>query len=135
VILLPVLVLVLLVESLAAVSLAATASAVRLRADRRWAIEAELELEGVLARARVQHQATLAALSPQGSIPLPVATAPPWTATVRADRLGTSDLVWLVAEVAWRPAGGAVWAARRGTLLVAIVAADTALVIRERPRF
>jgi len=135
VILLPVLVIALLVESLAALSLAATASAARLRADRRWAIEAELALETVLAEARVHHQAALAAVPPHATIALPVAAAPPWTASVRAARLGGSDLVWLTAEVAWHPAGGTPFAARRGTLLVAIAAADTALVIRERPRF
>jgi hypothetical protein len=125
----------LLVESRAALSLAAPASAARRRGERRWAIEGELAHVTVLAEARVHHQAALAAVPPHATIALPVAAAPPWTASVRAARLGGSDLVWLTAEVAWHPAGGAPFAARRGTLLVAIVAADTALVIRERPRF
>jgi hypothetical protein len=135
VILLPVLLVVLLVESLAAAGLAATASAARLRADRRWAIEAEIALEGVLAEGRVVHGATLAALPASGAVLLPVSAPPPWTATVRAARLGGSDLVRLTAEVEWRPGGGGRFAGRRGTLLVAIVASDTALVIGERPRF
>lgn len=135
VILLPVLLVVLLVESLAAAGLAATASAARLRADRRWAIEAEIALEGALAEGRVVHAATIASLPAGGAALLPVSAPPPWVATVRADRLGASDLVRLTAEVEWRPGAGARFAGRRGTLLVAIEAADTALVIGERPRF
>jgi hypothetical protein len=134
-ILLPALLLVLLVESLAALALSATTGAIRLRAERRWAIEAELALESALAEASIAHRATLSSLPPAASILLPVSALPPWQATATARRLGASPLVQVVATVAWDLAGGVRFAARRGTLLVTIVAADTALVIGERPRF
>src|SRR5690606_41870807 len=62
------------------------------------------------------HAATIASLPAGGAALLPVSAPPPWVATVRADRLGASDLVRLTAEVEWRPVAGARFAGRRGTL-------------------
>jgi hypothetical protein len=135
VILLPALFLVLLVESFAALTLAATTAATRLRADRRWAIEAEFALETAMAEASVAHRAALALLPPGSGAALPVTAPSPWQATAHARRLGASPLVQVVVAVAWSPSGGPRFAGRRGTLLLTIVAADTALVIGERPRF
>jgi hypothetical protein len=125
----------LLVQSLVLSMLAASAALARLGGDRRAATEATLMLESVLARARVDHQATLASLGP-GELRTLSSTPPPgWIARVTASREGSGDLVWLVVTVERRNALGTAEAADRGTLILARTTADTAIVIDSRPRF
>jgi hypothetical protein len=125
----------LLVQSLTLTMLGASAALARLGGDRRAATEAALMLESVLARARVDHQVTLASLAP-GQLRTLSATPPPgWIARVTASREGSGDLVWLVVSVERRNPFGATEAAGRGTLILARTAADTAIVIDSRPRF
>ena len=127
--------LVVLLESLAAVALAASATRMRLVGDRRLAVEAELALHTAIARARVTHDSALGALPP-GAI---VALAPPavvgWDVVVTASREAAAALVWLHVAVGRRDCAGRPLAARDGTLLLALGGADTANVLGSRPRW
>jgi hypothetical protein len=134
-ILLPVLLTLLLVQSLTLSMLGASAALARLAGDRRQAVEATLMLESTLARARIEHQTALATLAPGEQRTLSVAPPPGWIARVVASREGSDDLIWLVVTVERRDDLGRLQAARRGTLILARITADTAIVIDSRPRF
>lgn len=125
---------VLVVESLAAVALAAAAARTRLVADRRWAFEAEAALETAMATARVTHDSALAALPPGGSQALAPPVVAGWEVAVVAGREATGSVVHLGVAVRRRDAGGRLVSARRGTLLLVASAADTAIVLDSRPR-
>jgi hypothetical protein len=124
-----------LVQSLTLAMLGSSAALARLGGDRRAAIEATLILEGSLAEARVDHQATIAALAP-GEVRV-LALSPPagWVTHATASRENHGELVLLAVSVARYGAAGHLQASRRGTLILALVAADTAIVIDSRPRF
>ncbi len=132
--LVPALLLVLLLESLGAIGLAATAARIRLVADRRLAIEAEFALDHAMASARIGGDSLLATWPPGTVGALPVATLPGWEVTARAERDGASPVVRLRVRVRRRDGGGALVAAREGTLLLALTGADTAIVLDNRPR-
>ena len=134
-ILLPLLVCLLLVQSLTTAMLAASGALARLGGDRRAAVEALLVLETTMARARVDQAADLDALAQGERRVLPVSAPPGWVARVTASREATGDLLWLEVEVERRDAAGQLQAGQRGTLILAHTTADTAIVIDSRPRF
>lgn len=133
--LLPVILLAILVESLLAVALGAAGAASRLQGDRRWGSEAELILESALALARVDHAAPIAMLAPGATIALPVTVDSPWEAEVVAVRPMDGQLIRLVARVRRPAADGTLLAGRAGTLLLQVGVTDTAIVITERSRY
>jgi hypothetical protein len=133
--LIPLLAATLLLASLNLTMLAASAALARLGGDRRAAVEATLLLESALAHARVEHAAALSALANGERASLAVTVPPGWTATAAASREATGDLLWLQVEVERRNHAGVVQAAGRGTLILGVTAADTAIVIDSRPRF
>lgn len=134
-ILLPVLLCLLLVQSLTTAMLGASGAMARLGGDRRAAVEALLILESTMARARVEQAAMLDALAQGERRVLQMSPEPGWTATVTASREAIGDLLWLEVVVERRDAAGRLQAGQRGTLILAHVAADTAIVIDSRPRF
>lgn len=134
-ILLPLLLALLVVQSLTLSMLGASAALARLGGDRRAAIEASLMLESSLARARVEHQATLAGLAPGELRVLPLTAPVGWTVAATASREASGDLLWLVVSVERSDAAGVPQAGGRGTLILTNVTADTAIVIDSRPRF
>lgn len=131
----PLLAALLLVGSLTATMLTASARAARLGGDRRAAVEASLILESALARARVEHAQALNAVRPGQVVPLTVAAPSGWVVEATASREAVGDLLWLVVTVERRDPNGTLQAGRRGTLLLAYSDADTAIVIDRRPRF
>lgn len=133
--LLPAMALLLLVESLAALSLAATTARLRLVGDRRLAVEASLALETAMARARLGADSLLAAWPPATVAPLAAPPVAGWQVTVVAEREGASPVVRLRVAVLRRGANGHPVAARAGTLLLVTGTADTAIVLDNRPRF
>jgi hypothetical protein len=135
VILVPLLLVLLLAQSLTVASLGATAAVARLSGDRRAAVEASAALETAIARARVQHSSELAAVPPGSLVVLPVTGPPGWETTATARRESGSELVYLEVRVLRRGVDGVPLAGRRGTLLLELVAADTAIVIGSRPGF
>ncbi len=134
-ILLPVLALLVLLQSLLLVAMGASAATARLTGDRRLAVEASAALETATARARVDHAATIAALPAGDSVPLPVTPSAGWTARAVAYRESGSALIRLVIEVELSDPPQPPVAAATGTLLLWSRSADTAIVIAERPRF
>lgn len=132
--LLPALLVVLLLEALAAVSLDAAAARSRMVADRRLAIEGDLALETAIARARVVHDTTIAAVGPGARLSLTPPSVAGWEVRVDASREVASALVRLDVSVIRRDLAGQPRAARRGTLLLVAGAADTAIVLDDRPR-
>lgn len=133
--LIPLLAAIIMVGSLTVTMLAASARAARLGGDRRAAVEAALVLESSLARARVEHAATLNTVLPGQVVPLTVAAPSGWAVAATASREAHGDLLWLVVSVERRDPSGTVTAGRRGTLILAYSNADTAIVIDSRPRF
>ena len=133
--LLPLIAAYLLVGSLTWTMLAASAATARLGGDRRAAVEAALMLESSLARARIDHAATLNSMLPGQVLPLAVPAPTGWTVHASASRELVGDLLWLVVNVERRDADGILLAGRRGTLILAYSSADTAIVINSRPRF
>lgn len=134
-ILLPLLLCLLLVQSLTTAMVGASAALARLGGDRRAAVEAILVLESSLARARVDHAAVLDALAQGEQRSLPVSAPPGWTVLATASREPTGDLLWLQVVVERRDAAGQLQGGQRGTLILAHATADTAIVIDSRPRF
>lgn len=132
---LPALVVLLLLEALAAVALVGAGSRLRQVGDRRLAIEAALMLETAIARTRVAHDTTIAALGPGAVAVLPPPPLPEWAATAVAARDGASPLVTLEVAVRRRDSAGNPLAARRGTLLLTVGATDTAIVLENRARW
>ncbi len=132
--LVPALLLVLLLESLGAIGLAATAARIRLVADRRLAIEAGFALDHAMASARLGGDSLLATWPAATVGALPVASLPGWEVTAEAEREGASPVVRLRVRVRRRDGGGTIVAAREGTLLLVRTGADTAIVLDNRPR-
>lgn len=132
--LVPALLLILLVESLAAVGLAATAGRIRLVADRRLAIEAGYALEHAMASARIGADSLLASWPAATVGAIPVTPIPGWEVAAQAERDGAAPVVRLRVRVGRRDGAGVLVAAREGTLLLAITGADTAIVLDNRPR-
>lgn len=133
--LLPVLLVLVLAQSLLAVTALASGAAARLSGDRRAAVEAVAALETATAHARVDHRGTLDTLSAGTAVSLPVAEPAGWTITATARREFASPLIVLRVAVVRRAADGTPLAGRRGTLLLEAITADTAIVIGSRPRF
>jgi type II secretory pathway pseudopilin PulG len=131
-----VLVVVVLLEGLAAAGLVAAAARFRVSADHHLAIEAELAVNSALALARVSQGAAIAGIPP-GTVAfnLPAPALPGWDVTIRADREGGDAPVRLTAEVRRASPGGAPSAVRHATLLLRVIAADTAIVLPSRERF
>jgi len=131
-----VLAVVVLLEGLAATGLVAAAARLRVAADHRWAIEAELAAMSAVAVVRVSQGAALAGIPP-GTVArdLPAPALPGWNVTIHAHREGGDAPVRLTAEVRRASPGGAPHAVRRVTLLLRVVAADTAIVLLSRARF
>lgn len=130
-----VLVVVVLLEGLAAAGLVAAAARLRITADHRLAIEAELAAASALALVRVSQGAAIAGIPPGTvALPLPAPSLAEWDVTIRADREGGDAPVRLTAEVRRASPRGAPRAARRATLLLTIIAADTAIVLPSRER-
>jgi len=131
-----VLAVVVLLEGLAATGLVAAAARLRVAADHRWAIEAELAAMSAVAVVRVSQGAALAGIPP-GTVArdLPAPALPGWHVTIHAHREGGDAPVRLTAEVRRASPGGAPHAVRRVTLLLRVVAADTAIVLLSRARF
>lgn len=131
-----VLVVVVLLEGVAAAGLVASAARLRVAADHRLAIEADLAATSALALVRVSQGAALAGIPP-GTVAhqLPAPTLPGWDVVILADREGGEAPVRLTAEVRRASPGGAPHAVRRATLLLRVVAADTAIVLLSRERF
>jgi len=126
---------VVLLEGLAAAGLVAAAARLRVTADHRLAIEAELAAESALALVRVSQGAAIAGIPPGTvALPLPAPALPDWDVTIQADREGGDAPVRLTAEVRRASPEGAPRAARRATLLLTITAADTAIVLPSRER-
>lgn len=132
---LPTLALLLLVESLAALLFSVAAIRSHLVADRRLGLEASIALEAAIAEARVQSADALAALPPASIVALPPPVLPGWDVSVRAEREADAPLVRLRVAVVRRDPAGRALAARQGTLLLARRAADTAIVLDNRPEF
>jgi hypothetical protein len=131
-----VLVAVVLLEGLAAAGLAAAVARHRLAADHRLAIEAELAVTSALAVVRVSQGAAIAGIPPgtmARSLPAPL--LPGWEVTIRADREGGDAPVRVTAEVRRQSPGAAPHAVRQATLLLRVVAADTAIVLLSNERF
>ncbi len=128
------LVAIVLLEGFAALALLAAAARVRLAGDLRLATEADLRVASALAEVRVAQDAALAGLPDRARIDLPCpARDVRWTAACWAVRQG--PLVQLSAEIALRNPLGVAVAARRATLLLGHVAADTVRVSGYRPRY
>lgn len=127
---------VVLLEGLAAAGLVAAAARLRVAADHRLAVEAELAATSALALVRVSQGAALGGIPP-GTVArdLPAPPLPGWDVTIRADREGGDAPVRLTAVVRRASPGGAPHAARRVTLLLRVVAADTAIVLLSKERF
>lgn len=127
---------VVLLEGLAAAGLSAAAARLRIAADHRLAIEAEFAAHGALALVRVSQAAAIAGIPP-GTVArsLPAPSLPGWRVTIRADRELGEAPIRLTAEVERAIPGGAPAAARRATLLLRVLSADTAIVIPSRERF
>jgi hypothetical protein len=130
-----VIVVVVLLEGLAAAGLVTAAARLRMAADHRLGIEAELAAHSALALTRVSQGAALAGIPP-GTVArdLPAPALPGWEVTMQVDREGGDTPVRLTAEVRRASAGGAPHAVRRATLLLWAVAADTAIVLLSRER-
>jgi hypothetical protein len=128
------LVVVILLEGLAALTLAAATSRVHLVAANRDALEGRAVVGHALAAYRIDGDPALHALVDgeslvaAGQSPLPA-----WQVVMRARRRG--GLIVLSAEAVHRDAGGRRRASRRATLLLAYHPADTLQVISTRPRW
>lgn len=125
---------ILLLESLAAVALRAAVARLRLAGDNRIALEGDLLAASALASARIGADSQLAALPDGGRFDLPAgALSHGWQAERWAVRQG--DLIRLAVVVTLRASDGTLLGARRRTLLIGRVAADTVRVSGYRPRY
>lgn len=124
---------VLLVSAFASLALLAATARLRLAGDLRVAVEGDLRVASLLAERRVLGDSLLAALSDGSSVTFGDRNGEGWQERSWAERRGS--LVRLSAEVTLRPGGGAVFAARRATLLLGLVTADTLRVSGYRSRY
>ncbi|HRP08450.1 MAG TPA: hypothetical protein PLL69_08175, partial [Gemmatimonadales bacterium] len=83
----------------------------------------------------VDHAGSIAGLAAGDSVSLPVSPGGGWVARSVAHREPGSRMIRLVVQVALPDAQGRPMAAAAATLLLQSVAADTAIVTAERPRF
>lgn len=119
---------VILLEGIAALTLSAAFSRARLVAATRDAVEGRAVAEHALAVARVDGDAALRALSDGGATSLTVASPlAAWQVRVDARRLGST--VRVVAVATRSRADGRTAAAQRATLLLRTNGADTLRVI------
>ncbi len=119
---------VVLLGGLAALTLSAAASRVRLVAAARDAVEGDATAHHALAEARVTGDAALRALADGDSVVLAAGTPlPAWQVRVDAHRLGS--MLQLLAVATRTAADGRLAAARRATLLLRWIGADTLRVI------
>ena len=125
----------LLAEGLAAGLLASVGARARLAADQRLLLEADLAVGSALARSRVEHDSLLARLAPGASVVLPPPSIEGWQVAARAARDPAAALVELEVTVRRGTPPGRDAVLRRGTLLLRIGPADTALVMDDRPRY
>lgn len=124
---------VVLVSAFAALALLAATARLRLAGDLRIAVEADLRVASLLAERRVLGDSLLAALSDGGALDFGIRDADGWRERSWAERRGL--LVRLSAEVTLQPGAGAVIGARRATLLLGVVTADTLRVSGYRSRY
>jgi hypothetical protein len=124
-----------LAEGLALGLMASVAARARVASDARLAVEADLALQSAIALARVEHDTLLARLPPDPAQRLPAPRLDGWIVAVQAARDAADPLVELRVEV--RRDGGSLgaWVERRGTLILRIGPADTALVMDDRPAY
>ncbi|MES2124010.1 MAG: hypothetical protein V4503_04900, partial [Gemmatimonadota bacterium] len=102
--------------------------------DNRIAIEGDLLVASALASARVGADSQLAALADSGRLDLPdLPLAHGWLAQRWAVRQGA--LIRLTVRATLRASDGTLLGARRQTLLIGRVAADTVRVSGYRPRY
>lgn len=128
------LVVVVLLASFAALGLAAATARLRLTGDLRVAVEADVRVASLLAERRVQGDSALAALSDGERVDFGVRLrGDGWQERSWALRQG--NLVLLSAEVMLRGSGQTLVAARRATLLLGAVSADTVRVSGYRFRY
>ena len=128
------LVAIVLLEGFAAMALLAASARVRLAGDSRVAVEGDLLVASTLAEARLGADGLLRLLPDGGRIDLPARVrGSGWRVAGWAARQGT--LIQLSAEVTLRGRGGALAAARRATLLLSHVSADTVRVSGYRSRY
>ncbi len=129
------LVVLLLAEGLAAGLSAGVVARARLVSDQRAALEADLALGTALAQARVESDSIFGRVSPGRTEPLPTPRVSGWVIEAAAARDANFPLVELIVVV--RREGGSSRHAvtRRGTLLLRIGPADTALVMDDRPDY
>jgi hypothetical protein len=126
----------LLVEFLSALTLLAVSSRLRLASEMRQGIEAELVLTTAIAEFRVAQAAALNAVIPGETAVLPTFSYPAgWQAVATASRFNASSPLVLDVRVRRTNTGGELVAGRRGTLLLRPIAADTAFVIGNWPRY
>ncbi len=124
---------VVLLEGLAAATLLSAVARVRIAADQRAAIEAELAVTTALALTRVSQGAALAGIPPGGGpVVFPPPTVAGWEVVMTASREGGDAPIRLVARVMRRNPDGAPHAAGSGTLLLVAISADTARVLIQR---
>ncbi|MGH7593791.1 MAG: hypothetical protein ACRELE_08080 [Gemmatimonadales bacterium] len=129
-----VLVAVALIASFTLLALQAAVIQVRLAADARGRVEGQLVAATALAVARVAHRADLDTLGDGATVVWPAVIRPDgWSWQAQATRTGA--VIRLIAVAERRSADGAVYAARRASLLLARDAADTVRVLDHRPRF
>jgi hypothetical protein len=128
------LVAVVLVEAGAAMAVSAAMARIRLGTDERRAVEARLVVASALADGRVVAVDTLGKLADGETRSVVSETRPDgWRVTVLATRSGA--VIRLSARVDRLDAAGRRVAARRATLLLVRVAADTVRVLQRHPRF
>ena len=125
---------VLLLESFAALALGAARGRLRLAGDGRLALEGDLLAASALAGARFRADSLLGRLADGERIDWPSQSLQHgWVAQRWAIRRGA--LLLLRVELTLRDRSGALLGARRQTLLIGRVAADTLRVSGYRPRF
>jgi hypothetical protein len=126
--------LIILLESLAAVTAATTLARIRLSGDEHLAIEAGLTAASALADARVRWAAPITALADGATVDLAqLARSDGWQTDVAAERTGV--LIRLTATAVRPASGGGVMARRRITLLLVRLATDTVRVLGRGARF
>ncbi|HEY4319659.1 MAG TPA: hypothetical protein VGM77_00665 [Gemmatimonadales bacterium] len=124
---------VLVVASLATVTLQFAAVRTRLIAEARWEQEGWLVASSALAQARVSNSATLSALGESDTVTLIQGTRPDgWQIAVQARRHGIA--IALVATALRRDGAGRPFAAHRAGLLLLRSGADTVRVSAQHPR-
>lgn len=129
------LVVLLLAEGLAAALSAGVIARARLVSDQRAAVEADLALGTALAHARVQYDSLFGRVPPGLVEPLSAPRVSGWLIEAAAVRDANFPLVELIVVVRREGGSSRLAVTRRGTLLLRIGPADTALVMDNRPNY